>query len=471
MGNPATPSRACSPCRIKRRKCDMGLPGCSQCRRACIDCPGYQDCFSLRFRNQTELTASRPRNKPTKKKEKNAATPLELKRTRNTHAFTSLPIRPEDLGHAYFINSYAPAGSFSYLEKSESIGFDLCSLDTALSAPALLLLSHHYRSPELDLLARAHYAKALKRTNRDLSNPEVATKDSTMLQVMLLSFFEALAFEGRDVPWDWTTHLAGIVQLIHLRGECQLNIELRAEVFETAGPLAALEERLAGLMDPSDVHLRLGNVLGEFASLRVDCNALSSIERIQAALMLDERLGGVLRDLDRRAPFEIFDDAKLPLTPDSSHDASIYYHLYRSERESRQWNLARVLTILMNEFLFDQLSSCRQHLSLDEPLRTRQNMILEASMKKGQSMVSDIMCSVPYALELSNCQSASARYIIYPLACAALSPFASPNTVSSVLSTLKVIASRYGWIQAMNSAESIFQSKDMESWMHLSILY
>ncbi|KAK8064332.1 hypothetical protein PG994_006970 [Apiospora phragmitis] len=304
----------------------MELPGCSQCRRACIDCLGYPDCFSLRHRDQTELTAGKVRDKSTeKKKKKNAAfsSPAQesrstscdtmhdgVKEMPNTLPLTALLVRPEDLGHAYFVNRYAPAGSFSYLKTSASIGFDLGSLDTALSAPSLLLLSHHLRSPELHLLARAHYAKALKCTNRDLSNPDIAARDSTMLQVMLLSFFEVLVFEGRDIPWDWTTHLAGIVQLIHLRGEAQLDSVLgRALFLHACGniktscaqrslrlppELALLEERLACLMDPTDVYWRLGNVLGDFAGLRVDCPALPSAERVQAALLLDERLGGTL---------------------------------------------------------------------------------------------------------------------------------------------------------------------------------
>ncbi|KAK8115544.1 hypothetical protein PG984_012046 [Apiospora sp. TS-2023a] len=484
MGNPATPSRACNPCRVKRRKCDMRLPGCSQCRRARIDCPGYQDCFSLRFRNQTELAASRAHDKPTKKK--NTATLSQAQESKfislydttvddvvqempNTLAFTASPIRPVDLGHAYFINSYAPAGSFSYLERPESIGFDLCSLDTALSAPALLLLSHHLRSPELHLLARAHYAKALKRTNQDLSNLAVAILDRTLLQVMLLSFFEALLFEGREVPWGWTTHLAGIMQLIYLRGRTSWIPSSRS--LRLPPPLVALEERLTVLMDPSDLHLRLGNILGQFASLRVDGHASSSANRIQAALLLDERLGEVLQDLGRWAPFEAVEAAKLPRMPNSSYDGIVYHYRYRSEKEARRWNLARVLTLLVNDFIYDELSSSQQPLILDEPSRTNPTMILEAAMTKGQYMASDIMSSVPYALELSQCPVVSARYIIYPLACVALSPFALPNTVISVHSTLQAIASQYGWVQATNSADSILQSRDMKSWMHLSILY
>ena len=80
MGNPATPSKACKPCRVKRRKvclecsanvphfytrncgnpiptnmlqCDLKEPSCSQCIRAKVDCTGYRDAFSLKLRDQT----------------------------------------------------------------------------------------------------------------------------------------------------------------------------------------------------------------------------------------------------------------------------------------------------------------------------------------------------------------------------------------------------------------------------------
>ncbi|KAK6845960.1 hypothetical protein PG987_001148 [Apiospora arundinis] len=486
MGNPATPSKACKPCRVKRRKCDMQLPGCSQCWRACIVCPGYRDSFSLRLRDQTKITELKVHDSRTNKDKALSAQAQEsqptyrdatdgnAKEMPNAFALTGLLVHAEDLGHAYFMNLYAPAGSFSYLEISSSISFDLSSLDTALSAPSLLLLSHHLRSPELNLLARAHYAKALTRTNWDLSSPEVAVLDSTMLQVMLLSFFEALVFEGRNVPWDWTTHLDGIVQLIHLRGMSQLDTDFGRALFLHAcgniktscaqrslrlpSHLAVLEQRLASVMDPRDIHLRLGHVLGVFAELRVDGHALSPVERVQAAFLLDERLSGILRDLGRTVPFEVVDVAKIPA---KNHSDERPVYRYTSQREARQWSLARVLTLLINDFLFDELYP-QQH--LDAPLRARQDMTREVVMAKGQSMISDILSSVPYVLELSECPAVSARYIIYPLVCVALSPFSSLDTITFVHGTLGAIASQYGLVQATNSAESILQSKDMESW-------
>ena len=58
-----TPSRRCKPCRIKRRRCDLKKPGCSQCRRADITCPGYPDEFALRHRDETFSTAQKIKNK------------------------------------------------------------------------------------------------------------------------------------------------------------------------------------------------------------------------------------------------------------------------------------------------------------------------------------------------------------------------------------------------------------------------
>ncbi|KAH6991536.1 hypothetical protein EDB82DRAFT_119554 [Fusarium venenatum] len=50
------PSRACSECRIKRRKCDFSRPACRPCVRAGSRCDGYRDGNLLAFQDQTTET-------------------------------------------------------------------------------------------------------------------------------------------------------------------------------------------------------------------------------------------------------------------------------------------------------------------------------------------------------------------------------------------------------------------------------
>ncbi|KAJ5591672.1 uncharacterized protein N7459_002041 [Penicillium hispanicum] len=60
-------SRSCAKCRAAKRRCDQRLPHCGQCIRAHEDCPGYRDEWELVFRDQTDHTIKRSKEKRAKR--------------------------------------------------------------------------------------------------------------------------------------------------------------------------------------------------------------------------------------------------------------------------------------------------------------------------------------------------------------------------------------------------------------------
>ncbi|KAK6225296.1 C6 zinc finger transcription factor [Colletotrichum tabaci] len=57
------PSEACGPCREGRLRCDRLQPGCTQCSRKQITCPGYRDPSEFYFRDETANAAFKVQNR------------------------------------------------------------------------------------------------------------------------------------------------------------------------------------------------------------------------------------------------------------------------------------------------------------------------------------------------------------------------------------------------------------------------
>ncbi|KAJ5381421.1 uncharacterized protein N7496_003849 [Penicillium cataractarum] len=82
----------------------------------------------------------------------------------------------------------------------------------------------------------------------------------------------------------------------------------------------------------------------------------------------------------------------------------------------------------------------------------------------GTEMISDILHTVPFALELSINPIMSARSLIYPLSGIAIFEFALPDAAEFALDRLGFIGRQYGFPQAIDSANMVLQTKDLEDW-------
>jgi hypothetical protein len=128
-----------------------------------------------------------------------------------------------ELAFGYFMSSYVPASPFDYLpdiyNTVASTAQDVVS-STVLAA-SFASLSLRAGSGKLMNYARMHYSKALTRTNAALASPNTAVLDSSLVSVLLLGLYEAIAFSGRRSPASRTPHTLGAVELIRQRGTKQ----------------------------------------------------------------------------------------------------------------------------------------------------------------------------------------------------------------------------------------------------------
>ncbi|KAF7720224.1 Fungal Zn(2)-Cys(6) binuclear cluster domain-containing protein [Penicillium ucsense] len=477
-GNPATPSKACQPCRVKRRKCDMLRPGCSQCKRANIECGGYRDSFSLRLRDQTSLAAQKVQK--SRSAGSTGSTPDEKTETRSADAMTLVTFQkpspsPESLAMGYFIHVYAPSSTFEYLAEPAVLIRDLP--EDALLAPALLLFSQNWRYPQARSLAQKHYALALRATNQSLSSPDLATSDSTLLSVLLLSLFEALIFQGRSDPVNWNAHTQGAMELLRLRGEEQFQRDLGRRLYRHASlnirtqcaqvgvqaplSLSTLESSYLDCPRPREhQHTWLfGQIVNGIANFRARQHELSPSEIFQSLLRLDSALSKILTNLHQDEPFRSLDATTLQ-KPVCGFRGRI--DQYPSFRAARTMNTMRIVRLFVIQMLDQALISISAQAEDMQPgLRARAHELVQTT---AVDMILEILYSVAYILELYDKPNLSARSLIYCLSGVAVFRFTPADAKEYAVERLKFVGERYGFPQAIDSANMVLQVKELEDW-------
>ncbi|WXC67532.1 hypothetical protein SNK03_013335 [Fusarium graminearum] len=220
------PSKACQPCREKRRKCDYAQPGCSQCARQKIPCPGYRSDWELRHRDQTTSLAQESRKSEDKRIAKSS---LPSPQSSGTHSATlGSPSRVID-NHlvssavSYFLFTYIDATAYgAYLPQLyiEAILQQPVqgALFTAVRATSLAALARQRKSQNIMKVAFKRFSTALSETNASLADPNEAILNTTLGAVLTLGLFESIVSNGCHNIRNWIAHTLGTIALLRLRG-------------------------------------------------------------------------------------------------------------------------------------------------------------------------------------------------------------------------------------------------------------
>lgn len=383
----------------------------------------------------------------------------------------------------YFMVSYAPTSPFSYLP---GLWFTLAGNENvrlAIQAPALASLANESRQADLMRRARSHYSKALAQTNKALSDPQLAVLDGTLLCVLLLSAFEAMAFRGRGSPQSWTVHIKGSVALLNLRGTEQLNSKLGQELFgqvsmyirtscaQQSIPVPAefsrLQNHAGTVFDITSPSYRLGIVLDRFAALRATMRGMLATECVREALYLDGELTKLLKGTDTSLPYKVLTSTEGPV---KAYTYKGMVHRYLSQNAARYWNVLRMLRLFLNEWIFSTFNNNPHGIVLDRPepdspLFERWDRLAEDAAVEGEGMIDDMLASVPYSLEfLERPSDASARFLIWPLASIGVSALCPMPAMLFVINRLRALGERHEMPHATAAANMIEEGGNMEDW-------
>ncbi|CAJ0554612.1 Ff.00g131250.m01.CDS01 [Fusarium sp. VM40] len=468
-----------------------------------IICSGYRNLKELKFRDETSAVARKvQRQKQVVLKSSPAINiaptgqRLPDESTSGTGSLQCLKISsyPEELALGYFFFVFSQSGPFLYmLDHTSAIVMDE-DIKQAIYAPALASMALEHRNPELLRVARCHYSKALAQTNQDLGDPKLAILDKTLLQVLLLSSFEALVFAGRSTPRNWELHVQGSLKLLVLRQKEQFKTELGRRLFHHASvniltncimrciPIPEdflqlhdyVNSGLSGLDHP---RAQMVNFICRFARLWQSKRGMLATDFVRECMELDDQAVQMIDSLFERLPFEVIDlttSDQRRRSPDAK--VCVYkntIHKYESQHSARIYNTARLMRLVIKEWIFCVFDGNSYGLildqpAIDDPLAADWGGLPIHAVLETSEIVDDMLASVPYSLEITNTPSSSnARALVWPLVNAAASEICPPLARLYIIDQLKGIAVKFNLDQAMHAARMLEERVPLEGWMHL----
>ena len=345
-------SKACLPCRKRKLLCDLRKEGCSQCSRAHLACSGYRDTGAVRIRDETTAV----QQKATRRASAAGTTVQSLDLSLCHQAkeiFYQNYVVGETKGYNFMGQYYSAAGQDEHLIRS-------------IDAVSLAYLNYQMRSESAQAEARLQYVHALKLTGKALQSPELATKDSTMISILLLDLYEKITNKEPQRDGAWVAHLIGALSLVQLRGDEQFrrpdglrmlarlstNILIscvasgRAVPEAVIGLLAAITSPFA---KPSGPKWREVELMVEFARLKSQLkhNLLSDDEIVGTAMDLDTQF----LTLSRQLP-PSWQHKTVYVHEKSAHHYETYHYIYTEEHIGQMWNVFRLTRILICELIF-----------------------------------------------------------------------------------------------------------------------
>ncbi|KAL3458260.1 Alpha/Beta hydrolase protein [Aspergillus heterothallicus] len=210
-------SKGCELCRRRKIKCDERKPSCLRCESSNRSCPGYRDLNAISFRDESLRVVRR------------CARRRGASVSTGERKISCNPSQPiEDLAAGFFFSKYNIYNGPYFSSISRDWLCEVYVMDptcdllrTAIEAIGMAGLSNTSYAPHLSVQAQDRYGKALAALDGALQDPCAATRDTTLMAVILLGLFEVVSSDAADESRYWIAHAAGAMALLQLRGPGQ----------------------------------------------------------------------------------------------------------------------------------------------------------------------------------------------------------------------------------------------------------
>ncbi|KIW10816.1 hypothetical protein PV08_10115 [Exophiala spinifera] len=517
-------SKACQPCRDKRRKCDLQTPQCSPCLRLHIPCYGYRDTQELNVRDETTHVVQRARNnRQQRRKSKPQSEVLHTSSTDRSLRFSphsldedhgkggvgrqrpprqpmvlSLAAPSAEIALGYFLSVFAETSSFSYLPAYLPALRDDADIMEAVYAPSLAALSLHYGSHRLMCEARSCYARALRQTNEALSERRTAVLDKTLLCVLLLTTFEALTFSGRSSPRNWVLHVRGSTNILLLREAAKVDTELGRRLTYHASintiaecgtynvpipmPFRLLQESSTPVRKTTecsgldDILRHLFILMIRYVTILSSMKGTLATEFVTKCLELDADLAALLEMQQKHMPYQVInvpnDDEELRKATKGAKVCAYrdIIHTYQSQRDAFLFNSVRLIRMVINEKIFLASGPSPRGVILNEPqpgsfLSEIWMELPQKATQQAAELINDILASVPYSLELlPPAFRMMARTLLWPLSVTAVTEVCPPEAKMYIIDRLKKLAWFHDLAQAKEAATMLEEGAKLEDW-------
>jgi hypothetical protein len=286
-------------------------------------------------------------------------------------------------------------------------------LKLAIEAVSLAYLWHQVYSDVALATARQKYVSALRTTSKLLRSPTEATKDTTLMMVLMLDIFEKIMGCQRQNGSSWKCHVNGALALVNLRGlenfqeYSSMRILLRlgtdhvGDCITSFSPVlgewvavSAYAAKQLGL-DAQDINWRLSQMMVGFANLRSEIwtGTLPNDECIAKSLAFDLKLQALEADTPSSWQY-----SSTLLDQKSERTFNLHFDSYPSRSARYGRNILRIVRMLVNESLLDLYRALPTRHENAEALETAHNNI--------KILVDEICASVP---QFADCDGAARR--------------------------------------------------------------
>jgi hypothetical protein len=389
----------------------------------------------------------------------------------------------EQIATSHFFSTYVPNGHFHYLPQLYSDITPDSALFSVVHAVAIANLSRELRAPELHAEAQVQYAHALAATNYALTCPKLAIQDSTLASILLLSLFETMMQQYRQMSSSWNRHIEGATALLKMRGLEQFQSKLGSQLYiqvssnirissaqmstRVSADFLGFNELAMPFLDANNPTLRISLIVDAFAKLReviANKQAEDSGFIINSALQLDQNVLLLLSTLPDGCDYEVIHVAK---SEPGVFDGVT--HRYRDHRVAQLWNSLRMIRIFLNEAVHREVSAKMgaDYESYGSEVPTEWILLQEMTARNSQQIASDICASVPQFTKLSAGQPlavTSAAFLLWPLSAAGES-YLSPEPLRRyTIDRLKFLGREARLPQALWAAQMLEESRKLEDW-------
>lgn len=390
-------------------QCDQQIPHCGQCTRLREKCPGYRDDWELVFRDQTDRTIRRAKEKSAKCASASGA------------SYSPSPISCpgpsiDEIGANYFLHNFVIGGQspsrgfLNYIPTIFNADNQHPTLVASMAAVGLVALANSTQQPELVSHARIKYSEAIRNVNAALASPVESLKDSTLMSVISLGLFEHVSnFES------WVRHVQGAAALVVARGKGQFSSPAQILMFNQVRAdmvVVCLHQRqsfpdnMRELQEEATKNMNASCGFWLLGTLAVRCvnlyeSLVNNTGGTPDSAFLEE--GTFIQHDFQHVPGLLATEEPYTTTLDSGGDPQVFYNgrfdLYRSSWAIRLWNNWRMLQLCVCEIMCYLLKKVLVT-ELEPVVRTHMTQKLQESLQILSKLVDDILATVPQALGL-----------------------------------------------------------------------
>lgn len=281
----------------------------------------------------------------------------------------------EDQAASFFFAHYVigsrnlPRGHFEYLPVMyHQPGVDQ-TLRISLLAAGLAGFANTVQSQELMKTARQWHVSALALINTALRSPTDATKDTTLIAVLILGIYENLTYQVERSFKSWYDHINGAATLIQLRGREQLKTTTGLRIFQQfygtillgcvqnkvpmPADLVELWASSTNSFNGRTPAKSFSDIMIRFIDLNVavkNGNLFNPDAIIASAIQIDSELLNLQTNMPPMWQYQtIFTDADPGLVSEG------FYHVYSDLWVAQMWNNFRIVRMVLNEIIREQL--------------------------------------------------------------------------------------------------------------------